>query len=129
MNAIRTIRGFMVLSSGTPADLIANSSNRSPKLPNTIIDASNIARGKARGTNCRAAYINISSNTSVSKPFPTMSSTYFQRNCITTKNRQITKVIRNSGRKDSSIKLYSLFNRNLFFINTLQTSIGLVLQR
>lgn len=112
------IRGFMVLSNGTPADLIANSSKRSPKLPNTMIEASNIESGRARGIRFSEAYKNISPRTLISKPFPTISSIYFQRNCISTKNKQMTNVIENNGRKDCRIKLYSLFKRNIFFINT-----------
>ena len=119
----------MVLSNGTPADFIAKSSNRSPKLPNTIIDANRTERGKAIGIRLSDAYRNISARTLKSKPFPTMSSICFQRNCISTKNKQITKVIENIGRKDCNIKLYSLFKRNLFFITTLQTSVELVVQR
>lgn len=121
--------GFIVLSKGTPADFIAKSSSRSPKFPNTIIDASKIDNGKANGIRLSDAYKNISARTFKSNPFPTMSSTCFQRNCINTKKRQMTNVIENSGRKDCRIKLYNRFKWNLFFINTKQTSIKLVVQR
>ena len=45
----------MARSSDTPAAFMAVSSNRSPRLPNVISDASNIASGKAIGIIVSAA--------------------------------------------------------------------------
>ena len=47
--------GCMVRHKLTPDALIASSSNRSPRLPNDMSDASSIASGRAMGTMVSAA--------------------------------------------------------------------------
>ena len=47
--------GFMAFISEMPDALMAVSSNRSPRLPNVISDASSMASGSAIGTIVRAA--------------------------------------------------------------------------
>ena len=79
------ISGRMIWTRETPADFIASNSNRSPRFPKVISEASKIASGSAIGTRNRAAYINISAKTGIPKPFPTMSSMYLHRNCISNK--------------------------------------------
>ena len=96
-----------------PADFIASNSNRSPRLPKVISEANKTAKGSAIGTRLRAAYINISANTAMSMPFPTISSIYFQRNCINTINSQMPKVMKNNGRNVCSIKVYNRFILNI----------------
>ena len=51
MNEMKMMSGRMIRKSEIPADFIAISSKFSPKLPNVINEASNIARGSANGTN------------------------------------------------------------------------------
>jgi len=62
-------------------------------------EASSIANGSAHWTRLRAANANISTRTPISNPLPTMSSTYFHKNCINTMNRHMANVIRSSGMK------------------------------
>ena len=107
------IKGRMMWINEIPADFIAKSSNRSPRLPKVINEANSTANGKAIGTRLRAAYINIYAITAMSIPFPTMSSIYFQRNCINTINRQMPKVMKNNGRNVCSIKVYNRFILNI----------------
>lgn len=42
-------------------------------------------------------------------PLPTISSTYFHRNCMSTMKRQMPKVMKNNGRKVLSRKIYNRF--------------------
>ena len=109
------ISGRMIRTSETPADFIANNSNRSPRFPKVISEASKMANGSAIGTRKRAAYINISAKIGIPRPFPTMSSMYLHRNCISTINRQMPKVIKNNGRKVCSINVYNRFIFNIAY--------------
>ena len=112
-NSSVTIKGRMICINDTPADFMASNSRRSPKFPKVINEANRIAKGSAIGTRNKAAYINISANTGIPRPFPTISSMYRQRNCINTINRQIPNVIRNNGRNVCSINVYNRFILNI----------------
>jgi hypothetical protein len=64
-----------------------------------MIEANNIAKGNARGISPKAAYINNSDTIAQSSPFPTKSSMYFHRNCISRINTQMKKVIKKGPKK------------------------------
>jgi hypothetical protein len=74
-----------------------------------MIEANNIASGNARGISPNAAYINNSDTTPQSSPFPTKSSMYFHRNCISSTKTQMKKVIKNGPKKLLIINLCSRF--------------------
>ena len=99
IQAIVIANGRMIRKRLTPAAFIAVSSNFSPKFPNVINDASNIAKGRANGTTEVAAYTKNSANTFISTPLPTKSLTCSQTNCISRIKTHIKKVIANSPRK------------------------------
>ena len=98
------ISGRMIWTSETPADFIASNSNRSPRFPKVISEASKIASGSAIGTRNRAAYINISAKTGIPKPFPTMSSNVPPQELHKHNKQTDAEVIKNNGRKVCSIK-------------------------
>ena len=52
---IKMMSGFMAFRREMPDAFIAVSSNRSPRFPNTISEASRMARGRAIGTMVSAA--------------------------------------------------------------------------
>lgn len=130
MAAINTVSGLMMCISETPADFIANSSNRSPRLPNVISDANKMARGNAIGIRNNAAYKNISPKTGNPNPLPTMSSIYLQMNCISTMKRHMPKVIRNNGRNVCNMNVYKRFILRIFYriggAKVLQKMIGTI---
>jgi hypothetical protein len=109
INIDTTKRGRINLNKGIPADLIATNSNVSPRLPKVMIDESNIANGKAKGTAVADTYIISLSMVNVSKPLPTKSSIYSQKNCITNTNNDIKKVAKNGPIKDRIINVSSFF--------------------
>ena len=67
--------------------------------------------GSAMGTNDSAAKKNNSPITPAGNPFPTNSSTYFQRNCMNKINTEMTNVIAKDGRYDLKINRVSVFTR------------------
>ena len=54
-NIRKTTNGRMICSNEIPAALMASNSNRSPRLPKVISEASRIASGNAMGTIVTAA--------------------------------------------------------------------------
>ena len=69
----------------------------SPNEPKNINEEIRTAKGKDSGTN-RAEAKNISWKIwNTSRPFPTKSSTYFQRNCISKKKTQRKNIKKNLG--------------------------------
>lgn len=93
---------------GIPVDLKAVNSLCSPKLPSTIVDDKRMARGSAKGiivTENKPINWSINLN---SKPFPTNSSIYFQRNW-SRKIKSATKRVRMSGPKNEKNNILSTF--------------------
>ena len=93
-------RGVKVLLSDIPEDLSAANSFFSPKFPKVMMDAIRIAIGRAKGTKRAAAYKISCKMMFISNPFPTRSSTYFHKNCMSNINIAIKKVATKGGRKD-----------------------------
>lgn len=69
------------------------------------MDDSNTARGNAMGTRLAEVYISNSAITGNSRPLPTKSSMYFQRNCINSTNTTMKNVSMNGPRKDLIVSL------------------------
>ena len=65
-----------------PADFMAASSKRSPRLPYNMMEDSRVASGRTRGIILADAYNNSFPMTHHSSPLPTRSSIYFHRNWI-----------------------------------------------
>ena len=108
--AIRTATiksGLIKRSRGIPADLMATNSKLSPRLPKVMMEESSKARGKARGTQLTATSPVKCANVGRSSPFPTRSSIYNQKNCITNTNKAIKNVAKNGPIKDFIIKASS----------------------
>jgi len=96
--ATTMISGLMILLRETPDVFMASSSRFSPMFPNVISEASKIARGRANGTMLALEYRRNSPSIFNSSPFPTRSSIYFQRNCISS-----MKITRKKVRKRGPI--------------------------
>ena len=75
-----------------PEALIATSSKLSPRLPNVMSEESRIARGSASGIRTAPWYQINSRMIEAPNPFPTKSSIYSQKNCITSTSSVIKKV-------------------------------------
>ena len=84
--------GRMNLKRGIPADLMATNSKVSPRLPNVMIDESRTAKGSASGTSVALTYRIKVPIVNMSRPFPTISSIYSQKNCRTNTNNVMKKV-------------------------------------
>jgi hypothetical protein len=109
MQAATTNKGLMNRSNEIPADLIATNSKLSPRFPNVMIDDIKIDRGKANGIAVAVTYAVSFMILEISNPFPTKSSMYFQKNCITKMNRVMKKVAMNGPMKDLRMSLSSFF--------------------
>lgn len=81
------------------------------------MDANRVARGKARGISVALPQPKNSSITKKLSPFPTSSSIYSQRNCITNTNITMRKVIMNGPKKDLSVNESNFFNTTYALIN------------
>ena len=92
-----------------PADLKVTSSKCSPMFPKVIMEASNTAKGNAKGTKFAEAYIKNSTITYHSIPLPSISSTHNHINCINNTNTAIKKVRINGPIKERRINLVSFF--------------------
>ena len=96
-----------------PADFKLASSYRSPKFPITITDEIKIAIGNAQGIKEILLYKIISKTSPKPAPFPTISSTYTQINCINKTNNAMKKVVIN-GPINCFIKYLSIvFKSNI----------------
>jgi hypothetical protein len=71
---------------------MATNSKVSPRFPKVIIDESSMARGSARGTSVAQTYKMNLAMVNISRPLPTISSIYNQKNCSTSTNNVIKKV-------------------------------------
>ena len=102
-------KGRIKRNSGMPAAFIATSSKLSPRLPNVIMEEKRRERGSAIGTQ-----ISVTSPTSFkmvkrSRPFPTRSSIYNQKNWSIRTKEVIKKVAINGPTKAFSINVSSFF--------------------
>ena len=102
-----TSKGRIKRNNEMPADLIATSSKLSPKLPKVMIEEIRIASGRASGMAVAVTYIVSSKMLARSSPFPTRSSMYFQKNCITSTNSVMKNVAINGPTNDFRISLSS----------------------
>ena len=87
-----TNKGRMKRSNGIPADLMATNSKLSPRLPKVMIEEIKMAKGNASGIAVTVTYEVSSKMLRISNPFPTRSSMYFQKNCITSTKSVMKKV-------------------------------------
>ena len=100
-------KGRMKRSREIPADLIATSSKLSPKLPKVMMEEISMASGSASGIAVAVTYNVSSKMLARSRPLPTRSSMYFQKNCITNTNSVMKKVAINGPTNDLRISLSS----------------------
>lgn len=92
---------------GTPADLMATNSKVSPNLPNAIMDDSKSANGNASGTHVTATNEVRYAKVPRSRPLPTRSSMYNQKNCRIKTNKEMRKVARNGPIKERNTSISS----------------------
>src|SRR5574344_133108 len=105
-----------------PAAFMESSSLCSPKLPKVIIEAKRVERGMVYGSVVADPHPRNSRITHILRPFPTRSSMYIHRNCITKINAVTKKVMRNGPKNDLSMK------RSSFFIITAELQVLLIFQ-
>ena len=102
-------KGRMKRSSGIPEDLMATNSNDSPRFPKVMIAEKSNERGRAVGIQN-----NVTSPTSLpmvgkSRPLPTRSSIYNQKNCMVSTKTEIEKAATNGPIKDLMMRISSFF--------------------
>ena len=106
---VKTSSGRMKRINEIPAALMATNSNFSPRFPNVMMDENSNANGKAMGTQKRATSpINLSTVIK-SRPFPTRSSIYNQKNCMVNTNREMANAAINGPIKERIISMSSFF--------------------
>ena len=103
------IRGVIVLINGIPAAFIARSSNFSPKFPNVINAASNIANGKALEMSDTDPSIKNLATMDISSPLPMKSSIHCHKSWIMNIKRQIKKVAIKFFKKAFIMKISNFF--------------------
>lgn len=104
------IRGVSTRTSEIPAAFIASNSLFSPKPPIVIIEASRVARGRARGIKVAAPHPINSRITPKLNPFPTSSSIYSHKKCIIRIKITMRNVSINGPRNDWIMNLSNFFN-------------------
>ena len=92
-----------------PEALMAVSSNFSPMSPRVIMEESRVASGMASGSVWILPHIRNSRITLNSRPFPTSSSMYSQRNCRARMKMTMARIAKNGPTKDFNMNLSSLF--------------------
>ena len=80
INMLTINKGRIKRKREIPADLMATSSNLSPRFPKVIIDESKTASGNANGTRVAETYPINFPMVKKSKPLPTISSIHNQKN-------------------------------------------------
>ena len=106
-------RGLIKRSREIPEDLIATSSKLSPRFPNVMIEEMSMAIGIASIKSEALAYHKNCPMVIKSKSFPTRSSIYFHRNCMSNTNIEIQKVRMNGPMKDFNVRVVSFFTFRL----------------
>ena len=103
------INGRIKRNKEIPEDLIATNSKLSPKFPKVIIEEIKIAMGMASVNKEALVYQRNFPIVKKSSPFPTKSSTYFQRPCINNTKKAIKKVATKGPKNDFNINLSNFF--------------------
>ncbi len=104
-------RGRMNRIKGIPADLMAINSKLSPRLPKVMMEEKSNASG--------IAVVNILTDTrptnfkmmNVSKPFPTKSSMYSQKNCMVSTKIEIVNAAKKGPMKALRISMSNFLNK------------------
>jgi len=107
---VKTKTGRIKRINGIPAAFIATSSKLSPKFPKVIIEENNKERGNERVMVLMATSPTNCIIIKKSKPLPTKSSMYNQKNCMVS-----TKVVMVSAAKKGPIKAFRISMSN--FLN------------
>lgn len=107
----------MILTKEIPLVFNAINSNFSEREPKHMIEERRIERGNASGTKAADAKNNNSRITYHSRPFPTRSSIYFQRNCISRIKSTIKNVATKGPIKENTVKEKSFFIRTNFLLS------------
>lgn len=95
-----------------PDDLMATSSEVSPRLPKVIMEANRIPNGSAMGTNVVESNPRNLTIVRISNPLPINSSIHTHINCITKINHVTKNAPMNGGKKDWTINLCNDFKQN-----------------
>jgi len=102
-----TNKGRIKRKSGIPAALIATSSKLSPRFPKVMIEENSKESGRAVGTQKSVTNPTNFNTVSISKPFPTKSSMYNQKNCMVSTNKEMAKAPIKGPMKDLIIRISS----------------------
>jgi hypothetical protein len=113
INKVMINKGRMKRNKGIPAALMATNSKLSPKFPKVIIEENKSASGKAVGTQNKVTSPTNFKTVRISRPFPTRSSMYNQKNCMVKTKIEIRNAAINGPIKDLIINMSSFFITNL----------------
>lgn len=113
MNKVIINKGRMKRNKGIPAALMATNSKVSPKFPKVMIEENKSASGKAVGTQNKVTSPTNFKTVIISRPFPTKSSMYNQKNCMVKTKIEIRNAAINGPIKDLIINMSSFFITNL----------------
>ena len=110
---VKINRGRMKRTSGIPAALMAMSSKLSPKFPKVIMEENSNARGKAVVMVLTETKPINSKMVKRSKPFPTKSSMYSQKNCMVSTKVEIVSAAKKGPIKALRISMSNFLNKAL----------------
>ena len=111
MKMLTTVMGTSTRVSEMPDALMAVSSKCSPMSPRVIMELRRVASGMASGSTWQLPHMRNSRITLNSRPLPTSSSMYSQRNCRTRIKMTIPRIAKNGPTNDFNMNLSSLFKR------------------
>ena len=109
MKRLTTVMGTSTRASDTPEALMAVSSKCSPMSPRVIMELRSVASGMASGSTWQLPHIRNSRITLNSRPFPTSSSMYTHKNCMTSMNTTMARIAKNGPTNDLSMNWSSFF--------------------
>ena len=107
---VKINKGRINRTSGIPAALIAINSKLSPRFPKVIIDENNKARGKAVVMVLTQTNPINFSMVKRSKPLPTKSSMYNQKNCMVSTKVEIASAAKKGPIKALRISMSNFLN-------------------
>ena len=88
---------------------MASNSLFSPSVPNVIIEARRVAKGRERGSSVTAPHPKNSSITLKLRPLPTSSSIYSHKNCIIRMNTTTNRIAMNGPMNDLNMNWSNFF--------------------
>ena len=110
---VKINKGRINRTSGIPAALMAINSKLSPKLPKVMMDEKSNAKGNAVVMVLTETNPMSSKMVKISKPFPTKSSMYSQKNCMVSTKVEIVSAAKKGPMKALRISMSNFLNNAL----------------